>query len=188
MPAAPAFACPRCARELPHERLTDGPQRCRWCRGDFQARRFAPPALLVEAASGLAALPEAVACAAHERNAAVAACGRCGAFICALCRIESDGGGWCPPCYERLSAEGALASAATHLRNWGGMSALCLIGAVLLWPLAPLISGLGLYFALRGLRAGPDGRFSLVLRALANGLALFASVAIWILMIGGFIA
>lgn len=185
MPAAPAFACPRCRRELSHEQLADGSQRCRFCGGAFEARRFDPPGLRVEAADGLAALPEAVACAAHERNAAVAACGRCGAFICALCRIEADGGGWCPACYERLSAEGALASARTQMRNWSGMSGICLVGSILFWPIGPLLAPLGVYYAIRGFKAQDQNRVGLALRGLLNALAFVGVAILWGAMFAG---
>src|SRR5205807_304768 len=61
---------------------------------------------------------ETAQCARHARNSAVAACERCGAFMCALCRIESDGKVLCAGCFDRLRAAGELESARVSFRSW----------------------------------------------------------------------
>lgn len=37
-------------------------------------------------------------CFEHASKKAVAACNRCGRFVCALCRMEAQGAVWCPTC------------------------------------------------------------------------------------------
>jgi hypothetical protein len=40
----------------------------------------------------------------------VAPCGRCGSFLCDLCRTEVERKVYCPACFERLHAQGAFAT------------------------------------------------------------------------------
>ncbi|MCK6491162.1 MAG: hypothetical protein L6R48_23165 [Planctomycetes bacterium] len=96
-----------------------GPAVCPACRVAFEAIPFQP-----RPEPGRQPLPagDAAPCAQHQRNRAEASCERCGVFMCAVCRIEVDGRRLCPPCFERLSGEGALPSAVVHRRNWCGMA------------------------------------------------------------------
>lgn len=115
-------SCPHCRAELPAERRP-GIVRCGACFRDFEAAVFTPPDTEVRVRQMAEAGPDgATPCADHPGNAAVAECGRCGVFMCALCRIDSDGQALCPACYERLSAEGALASARTSYRDFRGIA------------------------------------------------------------------
>ena len=70
------------------------------CGSRFHAFPF--PALLSQpvslVASELSASEEEAACFEHASKKAVAACHRCGRFVCALCRMEADGAVWCPTC------------------------------------------------------------------------------------------
>ena len=101
---------------------------------------FTPPATDVSVRRVAEAGPDGVTpCADHPGNAAVSECARCGVFMCALCRIDSDGQALCPACYERMSAEGALASARTSYRDFRGMAVkLAAVGLAILFigPLA----------------------------------------------------
>ena len=104
-------------------------------------------------------------CSRHEGNSAVASCSRCGKFICGLCRTEADGRIFCPACFDRLTAEGDLASTASRIRNWLGISiALPVLSFFFWWTgIVPLVSTIGgIYCCVRGLkdkhaRDEPDG-------------------------------
>lgn len=144
------MACPHCKRSLRHENLSSGMQVCPYCGGMFEAVRFAPAGARVVVPEVGGAGPEgATPCARHARNAAVATCERCGSFICELCRIEADGKVLCPPCFDRLSAEGALRSAVSSFRDYGlvaqSWAALGLLVGGALGPLAVV-------YGLKGLR------------------------------------
>lgn len=146
-------ACPRCDKKLEHEAPSSGAQSCPHCRKPFEGVIFPR----VEQAAFVARLDtagpgDAVPCATHELNAAVASCQRCGAFCCDLCRVDAEGKTYCANCFDRLSAEGALASTRTKFRHYEGMLAVCVIFALLLWPLAALFGLAGLYYAVKGLK------------------------------------
>ncbi len=138
--AATAATCPRCNLPLDHARMTSGPQICPRCRGAFEAVVFHPPERRVRVAEvGTSGPGGATSCAQHRRNTAVANCGRCGVFICALCKVEADRRVFCPACFDRLAAEGALDSVRTKYRDWGGLG---LFAALLGLPF--FIFGLGI--------------------------------------------
>jgi hypothetical protein len=128
---------------------------CPGCGRPYEAVRFDPPEPRVVVAELAGVGPaETAPCTRHARNVAVAACGRCGQFMCALCRIDADGKPYCPPCFERLSGEGALASAPTRARNHAGLATLCLLMGFFLMGIFITVpaAALGLYFCARGLR------------------------------------
>ena len=139
-----AVTCPRCGRPWGQEPLVSGPQRCPRCRGEFEAVAFTPPERRVQVAELAAAGPDgATACAVHKRNAAVATCGRCGVFLCGLCRVDVDRRVLCPSCFDRLIAEDALGTVKTRFRDYAGVA--YSFAAFGLGPAAA-------YYALRALR------------------------------------
>ncbi|HET8647499.1 MAG TPA: hypothetical protein VFO85_18520 [Vicinamibacteria bacterium] len=146
-------ACPHCEAPLDLAGIVAGQQACRACARTFEAVSFRPPPRRAQVSEVAAAGPEAPAsCAAHRRNVAVAACERCGIFMCALCSTEADGLSICAPCFERLAAEGALHSAGTRYPNYLGLAWLAGLTGVLLW-LPGLVTGpAAIYYAVRGLR------------------------------------
>lgn len=113
------IACPRCGRSAPLE-SGSGSAVCRTCRQDFLYLRLNP-----RPEPGPVAMPATAgtaACAKHARNAAVASCERCGAFVCDFCRIQGDARSLCPGCFDRLAASGELASARNLIRNDGAQA------------------------------------------------------------------
>jgi hypothetical protein len=185
-------ACPRCGRSLRHETLQSGEQACPVCKGLFEAIRFNPvePRVAVPGIAG--AGPEGAApCARHARNQAEASCGRCGQFMCSLCRIDADQNTYCPSCFERLSAEGSLSSAVTRVRNYAGWAALCLLGSYFFIFVAPLTGPLGIYFCFRGLkdkrsRNESDGIARLYVLMILCGITLLFGLGLFAAMFGAF--
>jgi uncharacterized paraquat-inducible protein A len=96
--------------------LTAGACVCAACGLAFEAAVLSPPEQ--PAPRQLELSQGQVQCARHARNAAVASCERCGAFMCALCRIDADGKSLCAACFERLRASGELESASTSSRSF----------------------------------------------------------------------
>lgn len=147
------MACPRCLRGLKHETLRNGEQTCPACNRLFDAVRFDPiePRVVVPDLAGTG--PEGAApCARHARNQAEAACARCGQFMCALCRIDADQKAYCPGCFDRLSAEGSLASSVTRVRNYAGWAGICLLVSFMFMFAAPITGPLGVVFCIKGLK------------------------------------
>ena len=143
-------ACPLCRRPLPYEEMSPGTQVCPHCRGFFEAVSFSPPETnIVVPRLGEAGPEGATSCVHHARNAAVATCDRCGSFICELCRVEVDGKGFCPGCFERLSSEGALESIVTRFPGHDAAAAWC---AMLGLVFAPIFGPPAIYFGVRQLR------------------------------------
>lgn len=145
-------ACPRCNQNLNLDGLVAGESRCPHCGLLFLATPFHPPVVRERVTSLAEAGPQGAApCARHPGNAAVGNCSRCGVFLCALCRISIDGQELCPGCFDRLSAEDALAAARTRVRDYRG--------------LAVSVGVFGLFVSCFGLLTGPLTLF-LVSRAL----------------------
>jgi len=142
--------CPRCWEPLPRIVLQRGVVYCGNCALEFQAALFDPPEPPRAAARALDGGTTAQ-CARHARNAAVGACERCGAFICALCKVESDGKVLCAACFDRLRAEGVLESARTTFRSWRTLGLYLSVGGLFLWPLGVVIGPTALVAAVRGI-------------------------------------
>lgn len=151
--------CPFCKADLPATGRADGHQRCPACRGEYEADFFEPvrdpgPVIVPVAADG-----SGTPCARHARNVAEASCQRCGSFMCALCRIDSDGQSLCPGCFERLSDEGALASSRTVYRDYGRLSTHIVLLSFLISPFMSLSGPVAMWFGIKGLRKRPDSGF-----------------------------
>lgn len=161
--------------------------RCASCFRTFEMALFHPPERTSPRAVAMA--KGTAPCARHARNAAVASCEHCGAFMCALCRIETEGVALCAACFERLGAAGALASTRGGYRHYNGIAVLLsLLG---LMPFASVLFGpLAVLAAWKGLRQGK--RLQETLGATAATLALLlgvvetvGGVASWYTVIAG---
>ena len=131
----------------------DGLQQCKLCRKTFDASFMNPVEDPGSAVIPMSAQGEATPCARHARNAAESSCKRCGAFMCSLCRIDSDGGSYCPGCFERLSEEGALPSVRTSFKDYGRMSYHAGLLGALMFPIMIVTGPFGIWFGIVGLRA-----------------------------------
>jgi uncharacterized paraquat-inducible protein A len=187
------MACPRCHRNLRHETLRSGQQSCPSCNGLFEAVRFDPVEARVVVPDLAGTGPEGSApCTRHARNQAEVACARCGQFMCSLCRIDADQKTYCPSCFERLSAEGSLASAVTRVRNWAGWAVLCLVGSFFTYFLpAPVLAPLGMYFCVRGLkdkrsRGETDGIVRLYLLMILCLMVFVGGLLFYVALFGAF--
>jgi hypothetical protein len=154
----PAYAgpqCPRCQARFPEGWLHDGAMICPTCAGDFEARIFQPPRRSTRIFQLAHSGPDgATSCANHARNAAVAACDRCGLLICSLCQLDVESGKLCPACFERVSDEGTGDATRTRFRDFGSLA--------LVWSFVGLlfsalflglpVGGLALYYCWKALR------------------------------------
>ena len=140
--------CPCCDRDLAAG-LVVGEQRCPGCGSLIEAAVFAPPR-----DPGPVVLPSGTStpCARHARNLAESSCQRCGAFMCALCRVSVDGMELCTPCFDRLEREGALPSARRSVRNYNGMAFNVSLYGICFFYLGLLIGPLVIHLAVRGMR------------------------------------
>jgi len=128
--------CPRCGHRVPSG-TRQGSIRCASGHA-FEFALFTPappsgrsrPAALVESAQ--------TPCARHARNAAVAACERCGTFICALCRVDLDGAPVCLPCFERAQADQGVGQGGLLRRDYNRACFSVAMLSLLVFPLAPL--------------------------------------------------
>jgi hypothetical protein len=182
-------ACPACDASLPAADGS-GSMRCGRCGISMVAAWFkpfnepGPRPLAVQAGE------RAIACAQHANNLAVASCGRCGAFVCQLCRIEADELALCPGCFDRLSAEGALNSAAKKYRNYNGLALhIGFLGLLLTFcGFGGLLGPVAVIFAIKGdidgrKRGEHFARAAGIIGALLGVLAvLFNILVIFILM------
>ena len=108
--------------------ILSNPVSCPICLREFEAVLFDPPVPDVAVPRVAEAGPEgANPCGHHPGNVAADHCTRCGVFMCALCRIETDGRVLCPPCFERLLDAGQLPSLVAHHHDYGHMQLLLAI-------------------------------------------------------------
>jgi hypothetical protein len=126
----------------------------------------------------------AASCASHRGNVASSNCGRCGVFMCDLCRIDVDGRVLCPACFDRLSAEGALPSARTTFRDYGRMGMqLLLVALVFTFVGAPFALGAA-YAGVRGLgqrkRLGEGSAVLAWVSIVLGFLGAAGCVALWV--------
>jgi hypothetical protein len=154
-PAYTGPQCPRCRASLAEERLYDGANICAKCLGDFEARLFTPPRRSARVLQLAHSGPEGgVSCANHARNAAVAACDRCGLLICSLCQLDVDGGKLCPSCFERLSQDGDAGATRTRFRDYGSLGAIWgFVGLFFSWAMMGIPLGIiAIYYCVRAFR------------------------------------
>jgi hypothetical protein len=83
--------CPSCEYPLPENRERVG-ARCPSCRDPL----YEPPGRFARAAREGEA-----ACAAHPKNESLGPCGRCGNYLCEVCRTRWRDQVLCPACVER---------------------------------------------------------------------------------------
>jgi len=180
--------CPRCWTQLPDSVLQVGEVYCGSCGLAFEAELFSPPvparAVLPAPDAGTAAQ-----CAKHARNAAAAACERCGAFMCTLCRVESDGLVLCAGCFDRLRAEGSLASAKTSFRSWRTLGLHAAILGVPLVTFGALLGPVAVYASARGIgqarKSGDEGGLASPILSLLLGLAVTVGGVLMVLTMAG---
>jgi hypothetical protein len=183
-------ACPRCDNEIDPGALLSNPVSCPVCLREFEALLFEPPAADVSVPRVAEAGPDgAHPCGHHPGNVASEHCGRCGVFMCRLCRIDIDGRILCPACFERLADGGALPSLVAHYRDYSHMQfSLALLGLVLVF-IGPVAGPASVYYGVKGLRqkeamGDPGGRVrAWVLFALA-AVETVAGVAVLVSMVG----
>ena len=156
-------ACPRCGNEIDPGAIVSNPVSCPVCLREFEAVLFDPPAPDVTVPRVAEAGPEgANPCGHHPGNVAGDHCGRCGVFMCALCRIETDGRVLCPPCFERLAGAGELPSLVAHHRDYGHMQLLLVILGLLVVT-GPVAGPASIYYGVKSLEqkrlmGDPGGR------------------------------
>jgi uncharacterized paraquat-inducible protein A len=153
-PAYVGRQCPRCRAALPEE-LHDGANVCLTCLGDFEARIFHPPQRSARVLQLAHSGPEGgVSCANHARNAAVAACDRCGLLICSLCQLDVEGGKLCPSCFERLSQEETSDTTRTRFRDYGSLAGIWAFAGLIFsaFMLGIPLGIISIYYAIKALR------------------------------------
>jgi hypothetical protein len=145
--------CPHCEAPLDLGRLMTGLQRCAVCGRPFQAARFAAPVRPVAVKAMIEAAGEGgTACASHPGNASTSNCQRCGVFMCSLCEIDADEMKLCPACFDRLSAEGALASTRTTFRDYGRQASTLALAGVPLMAFGVVLGPAAAFYGIRSLR------------------------------------
>jgi len=180
-------SCPHCRQALPED-LRAGQVRCPGCHRDFEAVAFTPAGPEDSVRRMAEAGPDgATPCADHPGNAAVSECGRCGVFMCGLCRIDADGQALCPGCYERLSAEGALASTRVSYRDFRGMAAKLAALGIAIAFIGPLAGPGAVYCAWKANRqkrewGDEDGYAGLWVTGAAGVFAFGLGVAVYALL------
>lgn len=145
--------CPHCNGSLLLDWVRTGTIECPYCSGTFEATAFNPPVRALHVVDHAGARPDDdTACANHARNAAVTSCRRCGLFICSLCDMNIGAGSYCPTCFERVRAEGALEAAARRYRDYTAMARISAIVGLFIWFLMLLFGALAIYYAAKGLK------------------------------------
>ncbi|MHC5059106.1 MAG: B-box zinc finger protein [Planctomycetota bacterium] len=185
-------ACPRCMRPLGPRGAEPGIAVCLYCHKPFEAAPFTPPERHIRVEQVAESGPDgAVSCAKHEKNAAVANCERCGAFMCDLCRIDADDKTYCPSCFERMSAEGALESTRTTFKDYSRMADTLSVVCIFLWIFGFVLGPSAIYYSIKGVKqkrtmGEGGGVVSVVVALLLGGGAAIGSTFFWLGIMGAF--
>jgi uncharacterized RDD family membrane protein YckC len=175
----PGPACPLCGTVLVPGEREAGAQVCYTCAGSFEATPFSPPPLYLPPLALAEVGPAGgTPCAVHAGNAAVGNCGRCGLFLCSLCRTEVSGQELCAACFDRLAAEKALPALLTSSVDLAGLAVLSgLLGlfffffGVVTGPLTLVLAG---FAARRRQRGEESGGWGAIVFAIGLGIAQMA--------------
>ena len=144
--------CPRCHNEIDPGALVTNPVSCPVCLREFEAVRFDPLPPDVSIPRVAEAGPGgAHPCGFHPGNVAAEHCGRCGVFMCRLCRIDTDGRVLCPACFERLADAGELPSLQAHYRDYGQMQLYLVLLGWLMVFVGPVAGPASIYYGIKGL-------------------------------------
>lgn len=113
--------CDRCGTAVDIDAVATGmAQTCRGCGARLRVEAF--PALLrsreVGAAAQAAIEGEEATCYEHQTSRAVAACDRCGRFLCALCDLPWHDQHLCPACLDRAAAGDQDPSLVVERTRW----------------------------------------------------------------------
>jgi hypothetical protein len=136
--------CARCDSPLPlWELASAGAASCTNCGSLNTVQVF--PALF--AAPSAPAVPEIAldgeaVCFDHPSKKAVAACHRCGRFVCALCSVEFDGQVWCPTCVAAGKGHGKAVYLEPSRMLYDSIAITVPLASLIFWPLT-VIAGPG---------------------------------------------
>jgi hypothetical protein len=176
-----APGCPRCWMPMqPSSLAALGNIHCGNCGLDFESAVFSPPVRPAPRQMELA--QGQVQCARHARNAAIASCERCGAFMCGLCKVDADGKSLCAACFERLRASGELESTNLKFRSLRSLGLHLSIISLLFLIFGSVLGPAAIIVTIRGMRQskkeGTTGEtfgavVSLVLASIGTLLGLF---------------
>ena len=161
---------------MPEAVLAMGQVDCGECALEFTAATFRPVPSRPPPAAGLEHAAGAASCARHARNVAIAACERCGSFMCALCRVEVEGRSLCAACFDRGRSEGSLHAAQTSFRSWRTLGLHLAVVGMFMYPFGILTGPASLYATARGVaqshKDGDEGGLLGTLLAAAMGIAV----------------
>jgi hypothetical protein len=118
--------CPNCDALLPDDRERLG-ARCFNCRDPL----YEPPGRVSRSARAGEA-----ACAVHAGRESVGTCGRCGNYLCEVCRTPWRGGVQCAACVDRALVAGEATPEQTRAHTRQAVLSLCLGGGA--WALTTL--------------------------------------------------
>ncbi len=191
--------CPECGERLPADPDGTG-ARCPACREPLYDER---PSRRRPAEDGQ--------CAVHPGNAALGTCGRCGNYLCAVCRTRWRERWLCAACVDRAleHKEAVPAEASAHLRqallalglgvsSWGlfllgvvfaaamnaGGAQAMMIPAVMLIFASPLPSVIGLGQAIAAIRARGDHMILATLGLILSGLNVGVFIGLFSFAVG----
>ncbi len=179
-----ALLCPCCGGALGPEALQPHGARCSGCEAHVEAAAF--PALF---RGGPRAVNEPVvsdeaACFFHPNCVAAFSCGRCGRFLCALCRISWAGENVCTACLEVASKAGkghALASSRFHFDSLAlALATLPVLTWIFSMLTAPLALGFALFTWQRECSIAPRSKIRFIGALLFSVLTIAGWVVFWI--------
>jgi len=131
--------CARCDAPLPEWELSGGGQAtCTSC-GSLNEARIFPAALRTQApVQTESALEGEAACFDHPGKRAVAACGHCGRFVCALCSVEFGEELWCPSCVAAGAGSARNANPDTGRPLYDSMALIAPLLSLWFWPMTAI--------------------------------------------------
>jgi len=180
--------CAVCDEVIDRSVWNDAVTFCARCQEPLQARVY-PAAFRAASVTRVDAAEEGIeaACFQHASNKAIAACARCGRFMCAVCDIEIDREHICPVCLESGARQGTIQNLDNRRTLYDSIAFALATLPVFTIYLPIFTAPAAVYLSIRYWRAPlsilPRTRWRFVLAALFGATQFFGLVAIIVIAI-----
>ncbi len=176
--AAATFTCPACGLEQSND-LNHNPSACARCESSISIELFPAFYRAEETIRHQAIVADQASCFFHADRLAEFSCGRCGRFLCALCRICWAGEDSCAACLETANSgkrAKQLASTRFHYDSLAlALSTLPILTGVISIITAPVALGFALFTFKRECSVVPRTKIRLLMAILFST----ATIAAW---------
>lgn len=177
--AAVTFTCPVCGLLQSSETRQDSVA-CGRCESEISIELFPAFFRAEEAVHHQPVVADEASCFFHADRVAEFTCGRCGRFLCSLCRISWPSENLCPTCLEAVNSGGRAAQLASSRFHYDSLalalSTLPVLTGIISIITAPFALGFALFTFNRECSVAPRTKTRQLLAILFS----IATIAAWV--------